>query len=232
MRHSANSTFISAAIFLAAPILTLASPVITNGNFEAVQIGAPFVTSDPTDIPGWTHGGIVGDGLLWAVGYADGGGSVTTAGSGNQFITMGGGYGTVGSADWSTTIIGLVAGNSYVLNFMTATELGTGEEPGGPQTMTVGFLSGSSTAAESYTSPDSPAAYWRNWVTQNYTFVATNTTAVVDFSVTNQEYDMGLDNVNVVALAAATPEPSSLLMAGVGLIWFARIAGRNWLARQ
>ena len=98
--------------------------------------------------------------------------------------------------------------------------------------MTVGFLSGSSTAAESYTSPDSPAAYWRNWVTQNYTFVATNTTAVVDFSVTNQEYDMGLDNVNVVALAAATPEPSSLLMAGVGLIWFARIAGRNWLARQ
>ena len=232
MRHSAKSAIISATIFLAAPLLSLAGPLITNGNFEAVQIGSPFVTSDPTNIPGWTHGGIVGDGLLWAVGYTDPGGSVTTAGSGNQFITMGGGYGTVGSADWSTTITGLIAGNSYVLNFMTATELGTGEEPGGPQTMTVGFLSGSSTAAQSYTSPDSPAAYWRNWVTQNYTFVATNTTAVVDFSVTNQEYDMGLDNVSVVALGTTTPEPSSLLLAGVGFLCLVGVAKRLGTAAE
>ena len=90
--------------------------------------------------------------------------------------------------------------------------------------MTVGFLSGSSTAAQSFTSPDSPTAYWRNWVTQDYTFVPSNTSAVVDFSVTNQEYDMGLDNVSVAVLGTATPEPSSLLLVGVGLVCLARVA--------
>jgi hypothetical protein len=76
--------------------------------------------------------------------------------------------------------------------------------------MTVGFLSGASTAPQSFTSPVSPAPYWRDWVTQNYTFTATGTTAIVDFSVTNQQYDTGLDNVRVTAV----PEPSSFLLLG------------------
>jgi hypothetical protein len=80
-----------------------AAPMIANGSFEAVQIGSPFVSSNPADIPGWTHGGSPGDGLLWAIGYADGSGSITTAGAGNQFVTLGGGFGAPGTADWSTT---------------------------------------------------------------------------------------------------------------------------------
>jgi len=212
-----------AALCLALPAAALAGAMITNGSFEAVQIGSPFVTSNPADIPGWTHSGSPGDGLLWAIGYADGGGSVTTAGDGNQFVTLGGGFDAPGSADWSTTITGLSAGASYVLTFMTATELGTGIEPGGPQTMTVGFLSGSSTSPESFTSPVSSAAYWRTWVTQDYTFVASADSAVVDFSVTDQQYDMGLDNVSV-SPATATPEPSSLWFLASGLVVLAGAA--------
>src|SRR5260370_1104521 len=117
---------------------------VSNGSFEAVKIGPPFVASNPADIPGWTKGGVTGDGLLWAVGYSDCCGSVTVAGDGNQFVTLGGGAGIPGTADWQTTITGLTAGNSYVVNFMTATEHGPNFPfPVFAQTMTVGFLSGS-----------------------------------------------------------------------------------------
>ena len=200
------------------PGVAFGGPVIINGSFEAVQISSPYVSANPADIPGWTHNGTVGDGLLWAVGYADGNGSVTTAGSGNQFVTLGGGYGPFGSADWSAPITGLTPGDSYILSFMTATESGFpgGPEPGGPQTMSVGFLSGSSTPSQSFTSPISTADYWRVWVTQNLVFVATSGTAVVDFSVTNQQYDMGLDNVSVSA--APVPEPFSFFLLGSGMV--------------
>jgi len=201
----------------ALPFAAFADPVITNGSFEDVAIGSPFLSSNPADIPGWTHGGTVGDALLWAVGYSDSGGSITTAGAGKQFVTLGGGFDGPGSADWSSPITGLTPGTAYVLSFMLATELGTSFEPGGPQTMTVGFLSGSSTASESLTAPDSTGAYWRLWVPENYTFVATATSAVVDFSVKDQQYDMGLDNVSIALARTRVPEPSSLFLLGSGL---------------
>jgi len=176
--------------------------VVTNGSFEAVQITSPFLSSDPNAIPGWTHTGNNGDALIWGVGYVDGGGSVTTAGQGSQFVTMGGGAGAIGSADWSTTITALTPGSSYVLSFMTSTETSLA------QTMTVSFSSGSSTAAQAFTPPVSSTNYWMNWVTEHYAFVATASSATVHFSVTNQQQDMGLDNVSVAPAITYTSDPN------------------------
>jgi hypothetical protein len=112
-------------------LTTFADPIIPNPSFEAVSIDPPFRSSDPANVPGWTHGGTAGDALLWRVGYADSVGSITTAGAGNQFVTLGGGISVLGTTDWSTAMTGLTSGDSYVLNFMTATEWGTDREPGG-----------------------------------------------------------------------------------------------------
>src|ERR1019366_5709522 len=110
-----------------------AGPIITNGSFEAVQIGSPFFSANPADIPGWTHGSSPGDALLWAVGYADGNGSRTTAGAGNQFVPVGGGFDGSGTANRSPRIAAWTPPDTSVLSFMIATELGPGIEPGGPR---------------------------------------------------------------------------------------------------
>jgi hypothetical protein len=188
---------------------------VTNGSFEAVQIPSPFFSTDPTDIPGWTHSGTVGDALLWAVGYADGGGSVTVAGDGNQFVTLGGGFDVPGSASWTTTITGLTAGDTYDLNFKVANE---GGDVGGPQTMTVGFNSGSSTGPGNFTAPANGVNYWRFWLPETFKFVATSSSADLSFSVTNQPEDMGLDSVSVATATPTVPEPSTWAMLVLGFV--------------
>ena len=65
---------------------------VENGDFEDVLIGPPYNSSDPADIPGWTHTGSVGDALLWSEGYVDSGGDVLFAGHKKQFVTIGGGF--------------------------------------------------------------------------------------------------------------------------------------------
>jgi hypothetical protein len=191
-----------------------AGPSITNGSFEAVQIGAPFFSTNPADIPGWTHTGTVGDALLWAIGYSDGGGTVAHTGDGNQFVTLGGGFLTSGSANWTSLITGLTPGSTYNLSFKVAFE--GGDTPLPEQTMTIGFDSGSSTGPRDISAPSNSCNYWCIWLPESLDFTATAGSAVVDFSVTNQINDMGLDAVKVSA--ATVPEPASLAILG-GRYW-------------
>jgi hypothetical protein len=191
-----------------------AAQTVTNGSFEAVQLtSSPFNSTNPADIPGWTHTGTVGDALLWAIGYNDGGGSVTVAGDGNQFVTLGGGFLTAGSATWETTITNLTAGQNYTLHFDIAFE--GGDTPLAQQLMTVGFSSGSSTGPENFIAPANPGNYWKIWLPETMSFLATGTSAVVDFSVDNQINDMGLDAVSV-SLNSGVPEPSTWAMMLLG----------------
>ena len=181
-----------------------------NGDFEAVQIVSPFFSSNPANVPSWTHTGTVGDALIWGVGYVDGGGSITTAGSGNQFVTMGGGSTAPGSGQWSQTLVGLSPGSVYNLKFKMASETSNLA-----QQMTVDFTSGSSTGAQIFSAANSPANYWRGWESKSMQFVTTGSSVGLRFSATTGQ-DVGLDSVSVQA--AATPEPGSVaLLTGLGL---------------
>src|SRR5690242_10330040 len=106
--------FVRALVLVSALIATAVcgwcGPAILNGGFELNVLGSPFV-GDATTVPDWSHiGG--GDGPHWAVGYSDIGGSITTAGEGNQFVTMGGG-GSVDTGGWSQSVGGFTIGQAY-----------------------------------------------------------------------------------------------------------------------
>jgi hypothetical protein len=125
---------------------------VVNGSFEAVQIGTPFYSQNPTDIPGWTHTGTTGDALLWAVGYPN----VTVAGDGRQFVTLGGGIFESGTASWQQTLTGLSPGGTYILTFEMASE----QAISAFQSITVDFPSGSPTGAMTFTAGTTSVNDW------------------------------------------------------------------------
>lgn len=219
MGKPATQVFVVMVLYLLSPVLASADPVITNGSFEAVQITTPF-SSNPADIPGWIHTGDIGDALLWNATFPQccGGTNTAKAGDGDQFATMGGGFGPFGSSAWSQTISGLTVGQVYVVSFMMAAE---GETP--TQQLTVGMTSGSSTPAETFTSPVTNTLFWQNWGSDQYTFLAGASSATLQFSVTHQQFDVGLDAVSIAPATAMTPEPSCLTLLGFALLGLAGI---------
>jgi hypothetical protein len=200
-----------------------AGPVVQNGSFEAVQIGSPFVSSNLSNIPNWTHTGSLGDGPLWHVGYADGDGSVTVAGDGLQFVTMGGGFGPIGSSSFDQVVSGFTPGTTYTLTFKMASEANFS----GPQSLSVDFPSGSSTGAQTFTAATPPFNYWSDWETKTENFVATSSSVDIRFSVTDRPFDVGLDSVSVSAASTATPEPATLTLFSVGAFGLLGYASRR-----
>jgi hypothetical protein len=216
-----DATMKRASLMLAALALLLggvgqasAGPIVQNGSFEAVQIGFPFVSHNLSDIPDWTHTGSLGDGPLWHVGYADGDGSVTVAGDGVQFVTMGGGDGPFGSSSFDQVVSGFMPGTTYTLTFKMAAEANFS----GPQSLTVDFPTGSSTGAQTFTAATPPFNYWSDWETKTENFVATSTSVDIRFSVTNIQFDVGLDSVSVSTPSLAIPEPATLTLLGIGTV--------------
>jgi hypothetical protein len=191
-----------------------AQPKIVNGSFEQgpVQpIASGYGDTNPSDVTGWTHtGAIAAEGLFWHTGFVCCGGTNTgLAGDGNQWVTLGAGFGEIGSAAWSQTITGLTAGQSYVISFKIASE---GEVS--TQTIDVSMTSGSSTPLKTFTTLDG-TEFWQVWGSNQYTFCATATSATLQFSVTNAIYDVGLDGVSI---AAAPNVPGSNACAGTPFV--------------
>ena len=186
-----------------------AANLIVNGSFEDPVIGYPY---DSTAIPtGWTKGGSAGDASIWRIGYVDGGGNVTVAGEGFQFVTMGGGYQASGTTTWSQTVSGLGIGQSYKLDFKIAGE----GSCCGTQSVFVDFI-GSGTAGQSFTATSATANYWKSWSQEGMLFSAGASSVTVRFTYSGP-YDMGLDDVR---LTAAVPEPTTyaLLLAGLAAV--------------
>lgn len=140
---------------------------------------------------------------------------------------MGGGFGPSGSSAWSQTVTGLTIGQSYIVSFMMAAE---GEVS--TQHLTVGITSGSLTPSETFTSLPTATLFWQDWGAEQYTFVPTATSATLQFSVTDEVYDVGLDGVSVApAAATGVPEPGSMTLLVSGLIGLIGIAKRSSLYR-
>lgn len=185
---------------------------VANGSFEDVQISSQG-SYNLADIPGWTHAGNTGDGLIWSDKFAVccGGTNSTKTGDGHQFVTMGGGFGPTGSSAWSQVLNGLTVGGTYVVNFKMAAE---GEVS--TQSLTVAMTTGSSTAAQSFTSILAGPYFWQDWGADSYSFVADATSATLEFSVKDEVYDVGLDSVSVSAASGGIPEPATWTMMLVG----------------
>ena len=192
--------------------------VVPNYSFEQVQIGPPYQTYNQADIPGWTWtygGGGTGDSLLWAIGAIDG--LVNVAGQGNQFVTLGGGISAPGSGSWTATVGGLRRGDNYVLGFKVANE---GEAPS--QTMTATLTVGNNILATGAftTTCGYGLDYWQCWEQENLPFTATRAVATLTFSVTNQQYDMGLDDITITRVPATggtwTPVGTAYPDSGAG----------------
>jgi hypothetical protein len=212
---------VASLVLLSGP--SLQAQIVTNGSFEAVQIGPPYDSSDPTNIPGWTHTGSVGDALLWAVGYADGDGSITVAGDGRQFVTMGGGFGPFGTSHWDQMLTGLTPSATYDLSFKMAAEANYS----GPQSITVDFPTGSSTLAQTFTAATPPFNYWSDWETKTMSFVAATSSVDLRFTAATV-YDVGLDSVVVTPAISSVPEPGACaLFASLGLSGVALLRRRR-----
>lgn len=225
-RNRTSFLYFAPALFLAVILaVPAAAAVISNGDFEAVPIGSPFFSNNASDVPGWIHEGDDGGGFLWGIGFSDLGGSVTVAGSGNQFVTLGGGFDHVGTSSWSTSISSLVPGQSYLLDFMLADE---NTFTSIPQEITVDFTAGSATLPATFAATLLPVHnYWRTWQNQETAFVATGSNATVRFTSTTR-FDVGLDNVRVTEAVVPEPRLIALLICGSLVMLVKR--GSHWPA--
>jgi len=200
---------------------------VANYSFEDVVIAFPYRSVNVLDVPGWTRAGSAGDAALWRVGYVDGAGSVTVAGDGQQFVTMGGGYSsggtTTGTTSWEQSIGGLISGQVYLLEFQMAAEAAGGPftSEGITQTLTASLI-GVGTIAQDFTATNNVGNYWRDWETKSLAFTADASSMTLKFSYSGP-YDVGLDNVRITE-RSSVPEPATLALLGVALagLGFAR----------
>ena len=89
------------------------------------------------------------------------------------------------------------------------------------------MLSGSATGAQTYTAPSS-GSYWTQWGLNSYTFIANASSATIQFKdlVTGGNgYDLGLDNVQL--MAGGVPEPTTWAVMLLGLAGIGGVARRR-----
>ena len=183
-------------------------PIVLNSSFEQDVLSSPYIGTAAT-VPDWTYTGPETD-VHYAVGYSDPGGSVTTAGQGNEFVVLGDGIGNgFGvTASWSQDVSGFTVGAEYVLSFMVAGETSALFWPIGAE-----VIDTSATQSQGLAAPASSAGYYfSDWETFSMIFTANAPTEEILFSSATTA-NIGLDDVSI----APVPEPVSWGLLGTAI---------------
>jgi hypothetical protein len=161
-----------------------------------------------------------GDFTSWTQGGNTGATGVTTAGfdgfdphSGTFFAFLG----PVGSDGTLSQNLATTAGQSYTFSWFLGSD---GALPNDFSATWNGTTIFSETSIPS-TRPD--------YTPFTFTEVATGPTTTIMFSFRNDPAYLALDDISVTTASGAVPEPSSLVLAAIGILTFAGYAGRRRL---
>ena len=114
----------------------------------------------------------------------------------------------------SQTISGLTIGVKYSVKFLMASEFDKMDS----LRLTVGGNPGVLFSAPAY-----GGVFWDTWVAQQYDFIATATSTVLQFDTIGlnaSAWDVGVDRISLEAVSGAVPEPTTwaLMILGFGAI--------------
>jgi hypothetical protein len=201
---------------------------ITNGSFETPTVPAGSYTdylSGSTGITGWTVVGSGGDVAVVSGSFAEGG-VAFPAEDGSQWLDLTGV--TANSTEGVEQTVATTAGTSYTLSFWVGNVDNPGASFGTTSAVNV-YLSGvGGTLLGTFTnsSTTSNTLVWQQFTP---TFTATGSSTTIDFINEDPSTDNsnGLDNVVLTANASVTPEPTTVILYGTGLLSIMGLALRR-----
>jgi hypothetical protein len=209
-KFSRLSSFVLAALMgLALAHASKATPIFVNGGFESGFTGwTVFSIPIATNVHVDNQGGPGFDGAHWC------------------FL---GGYDCQGYIE--QTLTGLTSGTTYAVDFLIASETTRSD------TLVLSMTDGSSTPAVQLFAPPSSFTGWRTWVSEEYDFLASATSATVRFSTVasvpgipsdqQPHYDVGLDGVSIHAVPEHSSSFTLLVLSLLGLAVMRRVANRK-----